>query len=180
MLRPSLASRRWPAAAADSCSPTDGTPIEFDGLTEDFVIDNWGDSASEQFILSILVPQAYAFNPETRTLQSQFLTEPSLTGVVNGVFDEELLKREHQDVYASMIEAYGLQTGDRNQLTLLLQDLVIQNTSVKYREQGLFDTARSYDEILPAVTRVLQAVGDLAATQQGDIAVEELRDMVRT
>ena len=174
--QPSLASRSGGLVFTDS----DGTPIEFDGLTEDFVIDNWGDSASEQFILSILVPQAYAFNPETRTLQSQFLTEPSLTGVVNGVFDEELLKREHQDVYASMIEAYGLQTGDRNQLTLLLQDLVIQNTSVKYREQGLFDTARSYDEILPAVTRVLQAVGDLAATRQGDIAVEELRDMVRT
>ena len=174
--QPSLAARTGGLVFSDS----DGTPIEFDGLTEDFIIDNWGDPASEAFILSILVPQAYAFNPETRTLQSQFLTEPSLSTVVNETFVEEIMNPAQQDVYASMIEAIGMQEGDRNQLTLLLQDLVIQNTSVKYRQQGLYDTAKSYDEILPAVVRVLKATGDLARTQQGDLAVSQLRDMVRT
>ena len=176
------ASPQLAARGELSVMDSDGVPIVFDGLDENFIIDNWSDPAARTFIRNVLFPSVVEPTPDGLNIQTQYLVGNSLADLLSdrGALDR-LFRKGSTDQYLSYIEATATvqedENGVRHGIPQLINDLILTRTSLAVSKQTVADASRAYREVRIGVAEVLKVVGDIASRPGTDLA--ELREAVR-
>ncbi|UVG34233.1 hypothetical protein SEA_HANNABELLA_27 [Microbacterium phage Hannabella] len=165
-----------------SVMDSDGVPIVFDGLDEDFIIDNWQDPAARTFIRNVLFPSVIEPTPDGQNISTQYLVGNSLAELLsdNGSLDR-LFRKNNTDQYLSYIEATATVQEDENAvrhgIPQVINDIILTRTTLAVAKQNTSDAQRAYREVSRGVAEVLKVVGDIASRPGTDM--EEFREAVR-
>ena len=172
------------ASGALTIMDNDGVPVVFDGLTEDFILDNWTNPMAQEFIRGILFPSVSESTADGRGQIQKFLVEPSLANLINQKeMFKQILDERNPEIYSSYIEGIALSNGARHSVSDVLLDLMgaqmnsFTRTSTTNPEDEA-STQRLYAATERGLMNLYKQVGDLAALRVEDIDAAGKRVLV--